>query len=332
MNRFEFDLLLENCRQQLTEGKKLAEILQEHPVQADRLEPLLQAALLLQELPQQLAPESGVNRGRARLLSEAAELERAGHFSKNRTIWSFFRYSGRGFKSIDNLLFGKETIEMKFIPRLALYLLLTILVAGFFTVNASASSLPGDALYNLKLGWEQVQIALTFNDQTKLKLEDELEQERLSEVQSLLGEGRVEDVEFLGLIENQDGASWTISGIVVQIDANTELKGLLEIGTLVKVEALTQDDGSLLAIEIYPGSGFQSDSSEDDRDGTETPEAEESGTPDVDESETPDPDDYDDDDDDGPTKTSEPEKTEDSDGHDGDEDDDDDDDDDDDED
>ncbi len=164
MNRFEFDLLLENCRQQLTEGKKLAEILQEHPAQADRLEPLLQAALLVQELPQQLAPESGVNRGRARLLSEAAELERAGHFSKNRTIWSFFRYSGRGFKSFDNLLFGKETIEMKFIPRLALYLLLTILVAGFFTVNASASSLPGDALYNLKLGWEQVQIALTFND------------------------------------------------------------------------------------------------------------------------------------------------------------------------
>ncbi len=82
---------------------------------------------------------------------------------------------------------------------------------------------------------------------------------------------------------------------MVQIDANTELKGLLEIGTLVKVEALTQEDGSLLAIEIYPGSGFQSDSSDDDFDGTETSEVEnESGTPDVDESETPDVDDDDD--------------------------------------
>ena len=156
---------------------------------------------------------------------------------------------------------------MKLLPRLAIYGLMTVLIAGFFTVNASASSLPGDSLYGLKLGMEQAQLALTFNDDARLELEDEFEDERLDEVGALLGEGREEDVEFRGVIESKGEGSWVVSGISVFVDAQTELKGALEVGDLVKVEALTQTDGSLLAIEIYvEGADLDGDLNDDSND------------------------------------------------------------------
>ncbi len=159
---------------------------------------------------------------------------------------------------------------MKFLPRLAIYGVMTVLIAGFFTVNASASSLPGDGLYGLKRGWEQARLALSFNDGTRQELESEFEDERLDEVESLLGEGREEDVEFRGLIEVKSEGTWVVSGISVAVDAQTELKGALEVGDLVKVEALTQADGSLLALEIYGEGadldGDMNDDSDDDMD------------------------------------------------------------------
>ena len=154
---------------------------------------------------------------------------------------------------------------MKLFPRLALYGLMTVLIAGFFTVNASASSLPGDSLYGLKLSWEQAQLALTFDVDSRHDLEMEFEDERLEEVESLLGEGRQEDVEFHGLIESKADGSWVISGISVVVDTQTELKGYLEVGNFVNVEALTQEDGSLLALEIY-GEGADLDDMDDDYD------------------------------------------------------------------
>jgi hypothetical protein len=41
--------------------------------------------------------------------------------------------------------------------------LMLVMSGGFLTLNASAASQPGDLLYNLKMGMERVQLALTFN-------------------------------------------------------------------------------------------------------------------------------------------------------------------------
>lgn len=293
----DFQQLLEQCRIQLVDGKPLGEILREHPAQADQLEPLLQAAELARKLPKPTASQAAFLRGKELLLDEVAELQQKGHFLKIGTNPDLGRYSVHGKAILKNLLVGKENTDMKLVPRFAIYTLITVLVAGFFTFNASASSRPGDALYGLKLGWEKAQLALAFSDDAKLELEQEFDLERISEVQSLLGEGREAQVEFYGWIEAKDGNAWTISGIMVQIDPSTELKGLLEVGTEVKVEAVTQSDGSLLALEIYPASAEQSgDSSDDDailetqevEDESETPESEiESETPEGDETEAP---------------------------------------------
>jgi hypothetical protein len=265
MNRKEFEQILDRCIGRLEEGASLGEILQDYPEQAARLESLLKAAYLARSLPNEEGNKSQ-RENRNRLLAEADRLATEGIFMKNGTKMKKRRYSGQWFKNFSNLLVGKENAEMKLIPRLALYGLMTVLIAGFFSVNASASSLPGDSLYRLKLGWEQAQLALTFDEDSRHELELEFEHERLDEVESLLGEGRQEDVEFHGLIESKADGSWVISGISVVVDARTELKGSLEVGDLVKVEALTQADSSLLALEIYADGADMDEDLNDDSD------------------------------------------------------------------
>jgi hypothetical protein len=251
MKKKEFEQILEECLDRLESGATIEELLEEYPQLAPRLEPLLRAAHSAWSLPE---PDHQRSRreGRNRLLAEVDQMKNAGAFINNGTKPTFSRYSRQWFKNISSLLFGKENLKMKLLPRLALYGLMTVLIAGFFTVNASASSLPGDLLYDLKLGWEEFRLILTFDDDSRLKLEGVFEELRLTEIEALLGEGRVEDVEFYGVIETKSEGSWMISGVRVLVDAQTELKGTLEIGDLVKVEALTQEDGSLLALEIYP--------------------------------------------------------------------------------
>lgn len=282
MNRKEFDRILDKCLAQLEKGAVIEDILNENSIFAAKLEPLLRAAQTARSLSE---PEYGssMREGRNRLLAEADRMYKSGSFTKNRTKPSFSRYSGQWFKNIGGLFIGKENSEMKLLPRLALYLVMTALIAGFFTVNASASSLPGDLLYEIKLGWEDFRLLLAFDDDFYQELKFKFEAERLDEVEVLLGEGREEDVEFLGLIESMGEGSWVISGIQVLVDTQTEIKGTYEIGDLVKVEALTQTDGSLLALEIYL-EGFEDmdDNSDDDMDDDSDDEIDDDSNDDVD--------------------------------------------------
>ncbi len=247
MNTYDLELLLEECRKELAGGRSLKDILTDHPAQAERLEPLLKAIIFTSSMSKPKAPEAAVLQGKNRLLSEVDDLRNEDHFFNFGTKGHNLRYSG---KWLENLLHRQENNEMKLIPRLAIYLVVTVLIAGFFTVTASASSLPGDVLYGLKLNWEQVQKALASSEQTRIELEFEFDQERLSEVEILLFEGRIEAVEFSGLVEDMGEFSWVIGGIDVTVGLETELKDVIGIGDIVEVGAVTQDDGTLLALEI----------------------------------------------------------------------------------
>jgi hypothetical protein len=262
MNRQKFEFLLAECLDRLEEGESLQSILDTNPQQANRLKPLLKAAFVSRSLPKPEPSPEAVQSGKIRLLAEVDSLRLENKFSKNRTKSADARYTGRLLEKIHSFI-EKENIDMKLVPRLAIYVLITALVGGFFSISASASSLPGDPLYGLKLGWEQAQMVFTFDNDAQAELEEEFETERLYELEELLEEGREEEIEFSGIIEEIGTSAWLISGITVQIDQDTELEGNLEVGTLVEVEALTQEDGSLLALEI---SAELDDDSGDDMD------------------------------------------------------------------
>ncbi len=263
MNTYDLELLLEECRKELAGGRSLKDILTDHPAQAERLEPLLKAIIFTSSMSKPKAPEAAVLQGKNRLLSEVDDLRNEDHFFNFGTKGHNLRYSG---KWLENLLHRQENNEMKLIPRLAIYLVVTVLIAGFFTVTASASSLPGDVLYGLKLNWEQVQKALASSEQTRIELEFEFDQERLSEVEILLFEGRIEAVEFSGQVEDMGEFSWVIGGIDVTVGPETELKDVIGIGDIVEVGAVTQDDGTLLALEISLDNHSDDDDLDDDSD------------------------------------------------------------------
>ncbi|WP_322792232.1 DUF5666 domain-containing protein [Bellilinea sp.] len=77
------------------------------------------------------------------------------------------------------------------------------------------------------------------------------------------------EVEFFGKIESIQNGVYVIDGRTVRTTVQTEIKGALAVGTMVKVHAVLQDDGSYLAREIEPSSSDDSyhdkdDSSNDD--------------------------------------------------------------------
>lgn len=58
------------------------------------------------------------------------------------------------------------------------------------------------------------------------------------------------ELEFEGVIDSITQDGWMISGRLVKSSPQTEIKGIIQIGMMVKVHALVSDDGSLYAREI----------------------------------------------------------------------------------
>jgi len=56
--------------------------------------------------------------------------------------------------------------------------------------------------------------------------------------------------EFTGLVERIEGDIWTISGVAISVNQNTEISGDPVVGDLVKVEGQILPDGTWLALEI----------------------------------------------------------------------------------
>jgi hypothetical protein len=56
--------------------------------------------------------------------------------------------------------------------------------------------------------------------------------------------------EFTGVVQASGAEEWMISGVAIAVAADTEIKGEIEVGDLVKVEGYIQDDGVWLADEI----------------------------------------------------------------------------------
>jgi hypothetical protein len=64
--------------------------------------------------------------------------------------------------------------------------------------------------------------------------------------------GPTGQVEFSGVVENMDQGIWMIAGRPVTVNQQTEIKGIIGVGSLVKVHARQDAEGRLTAREIEP--------------------------------------------------------------------------------
>ena len=250
MNRHKFDLILEDCLSRIDRGESLQDVLDSYPALNVHLEPLVRAALMGRSLPKLVPSRDGFRTGKNMLLAEMNNMQRVNSSRHKARVPASSRLAERWLGGLVRLFQVKRTTGLTPVYRFAVVGLMLVLAGGFLTVNASASSLPGDVLYDLKLGLEQTRVFFTFDQEARQDLMLAIEEERLAEVEILLAAGRQEEVEFGGVIEQKFESTWIIKGISVQIDPVTELEGDLEIGSTVDVFAITMEDGTLQASDI----------------------------------------------------------------------------------
>lgn len=252
MNKRHFDAL-EACLQALEQGETLDAALARFPALADDLRPILQASLHARTLAAPPPSDAVQRRGRARLLQRAAEMREA-KVAPRRT-WVF-----------------------RLRPVAVAFLLIIFLLSGTGLVRASSAALPGDNLYPVKRAWEGARLLFAFSTMEREGLEMEYENERLEEVRELLARGRIERVSFSGYVTSQKEGRWMISGIPVQIGAQTILPAEpISARMAVTVYGLTTLQGYVEAsrVEILPPGVFipppESEEQEENGEATHVP-------------------------------------------------------------
>jgi hypothetical protein len=77
------------------------------------------------------------------------------------------------------------------------------------------------------------------------------------------------ELEFTGGVQAIEEATWNIDGTTIGVNANTEIRGSINVGQRVKVKALRQASGQLLALRIESieegGSGSGDDNNQNDQ-------------------------------------------------------------------
>ncbi len=219
---------LELCLQDIERGADVTTSLARFPDLAEELHPLLEAALAARALAAPHPAPDAIRRGRARLLTRAAEMRQQNARRRRFVLRGAFRSAA-----------------------VALMVVAFLLLSGTGLVRASSRALPGDSLYPVKRTWEGVRLSLVFNPLQREEIEFEIENERLEEIGELFAEGRTENVSFEGWLEGQQVDRWLVSGVVVVITDETHLPdGPMSAGTAVRVHGVTRPEGVVEATEI----------------------------------------------------------------------------------
>lgn len=271
----DFEWVLEDCLKRMRSGQSSEDCLAAYPEQAEGLRPLLVVAGHIGVAPVPQPRPQAIQTGRERMLAAAGSNSAKNSSTQPVSFGAFSRYTVRIFTIMKTLLFGKETHGMKFALRLAIEFVAVMMIGGLMTVNASASSLPGDPLYGVKRTWEEVRLTLTLNDPARQELQDQIRQLRLDEVREMIQKGRPGMVEFEGNLESIAAEEWTVSGIRVHMLADTLVGGDPEIGQMVHVTARVQNNGTLTAVQV----GLPNHHMQPTRDHTPMPTPAPSGTP-----------------------------------------------------
>lgn len=291
MSRPDLKDLLEEGLAQLRSGVGLDEVLAQHPTQAERLRPLLEAAWLAHSLDADISDmHIAQNRSRARFLGAARQRR------ERKSVSTRGRLTGMRLAGTVALI--------------AIVLFASLIGTGL----SSVSAVPGQALYPFKRAVEQAQMALTTRQSSRLELEEAFDQRRAQETSRLIETGRIQTVVFAGflwkdpqlgwhvdrvpliltpdqemlastlngsyveikgvvrgdtgvevsemqlrlfhldgVLEKMEPGVWKVSGVTVQIQDSTRVTGNLKPGMHVELTALRLKDGQFLALSAKPG-------------------------------------------------------------------------------
>jgi hypothetical protein len=200
-----FDLALDEALDLLASGVSREDCLQRFPQYRAELEPLLMMAEAARAglLAGQPLPRPNLARGKRRFLDAARAA------SSKPMLW------GWGWR----------------LASVTLALVFVLAVTGL----ASANALPGDVLYPVKRGLENMQLALTLDAEARAHLQAEHAARRRAEAQDLAALNREVELEFTGIVESVSPSRLVISGLSVQADDAQAFLVLDEVRVLARV-------------------------------------------------------------------------------------------------
>jgi hypothetical protein len=182
-----FEDILDNCIGAMQTGEQsVKSCLARHPEQREELEPLLRLAHTLSAARAVTAPESFRSTAVARMTNLVAARPRQARGRVGVSV------PGAGVWRKVSALF-RRPVRVSLATLLGFLLALT-LVIGSGMGYASASALPGDALYAVKLMGERARLAVSLDAAGDARLRLRFADRRLDEVSALLAENRPADV------------------------------------------------------------------------------------------------------------------------------------------
>lgn len=199
----------DDCLNRLKAGETEEACLQRYPALAEDLRPMLAAA--------------GV----------ALNASRVPHYAQMRSRQRFLTAAGQMKEQRQSAWLG--WLRRSLTTGLALLIGFVIGTSGLY--YASASTLPGDSLYPVKRGFENVQLRLAGDSTVRYSLEEQFSQRRVNEVQQTVQQGRSTTVTFNGLLISNNGPVWQVGAFVVHVDDSTQIVGQAQPGYYVAVEA-----------------------------------------------------------------------------------------------
>jgi len=216
--------ILDNCLERvLVENETVDACLKSYPEQADELKPLLETALATRKVSLAMEPDPQFRAlAKQRFLQEAREAAE----KKSRPAFNFFR--PRWVTAVVSIS-------------------LALLLAFSGMVVTTGNSIPGDALYSVKLAMEQVMLTLSFSDEAKAETYIKLADRRIEEIIYLAEKG---DSELINettrrLDQSLDKVTLLVSSWDDGKAANSTLSGdyqdEISVNAPISAERLTAD-------------------------------------------------------------------------------------------
>ena len=172
-------------------------------------------------------------------------------------LLSFLSSSASRFRQVSSRLTRSQAAHASLTLQWAAVVLLAVFVTVGGSAEASVSSLPGDVLYPVKLAVQQVQLALAPSEEARGKLAQEFGARQVRDIQAAEQAGRQVTVEFEGELEQVEGNTWRVGGLLVKLRPGAAGAGVQPSpGSRVVVKGYLPGDGTLVATGLtVAGSG-----------------------------------------------------------------------------
>lgn len=235
-----FESILDESISALQAGVPIEDILAEVPDYAAELRPLLYAATLVANPNPELIPDERKAALRAEYLQQAADLT---------PVSSTYREKFKAVSRIIRRRASRKAVVSDLVT-ITVTIILTLAMVAIILNFMAADSIPGDFLYGVKRGSENIQLIFTLSEERRQALIDEFNNRRIDEIDKLMEENRAAVVEFRGTLEARGEDLWIVEGYNISLPPDVDLEGDPQEGNRVEVIGFLRKNNLIVADSI----------------------------------------------------------------------------------